>query len=73
MDKMKEAMYDVQVDVQIAAATAELLIDHFSEAYCPKGGSVCIPLQNFEMCNHVLVSIWSQLKQITKDLEAIDS
>lgn len=73
MDKMKEALFGVQADVQIAAATAELLTDHFNEAYSPKGGSVCIPLENFEMCGHVLVSICSQLKQITKNLEAIGS
>ena len=73
MDEMKKAIFDVQIDLQIAAATAELLTDHFNESYSPKGNTVSMPLNRFEMCGNVLVSICSQLRQITKDLEAIGS
>ena len=70
MDEMKKALFNAEVDLRVALATAEMLSEHFDSEYIPKTERISMDVDRYEMYGQVLASICGQLRSIAKEMDA---
>ena len=70
MDKMREALFNAEVDLRVALATAEMLSEQFDSEYISKAERISMDVDRYEMYGQVLVSICMQLRSIAEEMDA---